>query len=196
MKAENPKKTQILKTAKDLFWRFGVKRISVEEICKEANVSKMTFYKFFSNKIELAQFIIHKTIGKSLEDFKNLVNSNSSFEEKVHQMFVLKYEAAKDISKEFVNDIYRNPELGLQKQMEKMALESMNIFSTFLEDSKKKGLIRKEVNIQFIIAYMNNVSQMMDNPEIMSIYKKPENLVMEAMNFCFYGIQPRNSKIE
>ena len=49
----NPKYLDIFKTAKDLFWKYGIKRVSIEEICKEAKVSKMTFYKFFPNKIEL-----------------------------------------------------------------------------------------------------------------------------------------------
>ena len=32
----NTKQTDILKSAHDLFWRFGIRRITVEEICRQA----------------------------------------------------------------------------------------------------------------------------------------------------------------
>ncbi|RKY44359.1 MAG: TetR/AcrR family transcriptional regulator, partial [Candidatus Neomarinimicrobiota bacterium] len=36
---------KIVETGKKLFYRYGIKKVSVEEICKEAGVSKATFYK-------------------------------------------------------------------------------------------------------------------------------------------------------
>ena len=42
----------IKKKGKELFWKYGTKRVTVEEICREAGVSKMTYYKFFKNKNE------------------------------------------------------------------------------------------------------------------------------------------------
>ena len=60
----NPKRIQIVKTAKELFWKFGIKRVTIEEICREANVSKMTFYKFFSNKNELLHTVIEEMFDK------------------------------------------------------------------------------------------------------------------------------------
>ncbi len=38
----NPKRELILSTGKDLFWKFGFRRVTIEEICKEAGISKMT----------------------------------------------------------------------------------------------------------------------------------------------------------
>ena len=44
------KKQQLVETGKKLFLKHGVKRISIEEICRESEVSKVTFYKYFKNK--------------------------------------------------------------------------------------------------------------------------------------------------
>ena len=54
----SPKVSQIMLAAKDLFWKFGIRKVSIEEICSKANVSKVTFYKYFENKIDLAIFIL------------------------------------------------------------------------------------------------------------------------------------------
>ena len=47
------KEGDILRTAEDLFMQFGYDRVSVEEICREANVSNVTFYKYFKNKLDV-----------------------------------------------------------------------------------------------------------------------------------------------
>ena len=66
--SSNPKKNQILHTSKELFWKFGFKRVTIEEICKEAGVSKMTFYKFFPNKLELAKTILDKIFDENIKN--------------------------------------------------------------------------------------------------------------------------------
>ncbi len=60
---DNPKYNQIIETASELFVRFGIKRVTVEEICKTSGVSKMTFYKFFRNKNEVVEKILDEMIG-------------------------------------------------------------------------------------------------------------------------------------
>ena len=39
--------------AQELFREYGLNKVSVEEICDRAGVSKMTFYRQYRNKIDL-----------------------------------------------------------------------------------------------------------------------------------------------
>lgn len=52
------KKQKIEVTAKELFWKHGVKRVSIAEICEKAGVSRKTFYKHYDNKTDLALFLL------------------------------------------------------------------------------------------------------------------------------------------
>ena len=58
-----------------------------------------------------------------------------SFTEKVQEMFILKHEATKNISPEFINDLYKNPELGLHTELEILSQKSGTVFIHFLNDS-------------------------------------------------------------
>ena len=191
----NTKKTgkyqDIFKTGKELFWKYGIKRVTVEEICQEAGVSKMTFYKFFPNKIEFAKIILKVEIGESLKKFDQVVHGDLSFTEKVKQMFILKLEGTKDISIEFISDIYKNPDMGLLKVIEKQKQKSLGLFVDFLTDSQKKGLIRKDIKIDFILYYTNQMLQMFVDKQLVSKYDYPQDLIMESMNFLFYGLLPQ-----
>ncbi len=188
MSEENSKYQQIILTAKDLFWKYGVKRVSVEEICREAGVSKMTFYKFFPNKKELAIAIIQRFVGNLAGEFKEMVKSKIPFEEKISKMFLIKYRATENISSEFITDVYKNPELEIHVYMEKIGGEVLKDFVAFLKDSQKKGLIRNDIKPEFILAYQNQLSNMMEDVELMKKYKEPSEFIMEAMRFLFYGI--------
>lgn len=52
------KKELILEAGIFLFWKFGPKKVSIDQIVKKAKIAKGTFYLYFSNKEELYQTII------------------------------------------------------------------------------------------------------------------------------------------
>lgn len=183
-----PKYQNIFKTAKKLFWKYGIKRVTIEEICKDAGVSKMTFYKFFPNKIDLAKSILKDIIDDSMIKFNKIINSELLFQEKVNELLNLKLQGVKDISIEFITDIYKIEELEIM--MNRTKQESLNLFVNFLKDSQEKELMRQDIKIDFILSLLNQMTLMMEDKQLVAKYDKPEDLIMEAMNFLFYGLLP------
>ena len=59
---ENAKREALLNTGRRLFWKYGFKRVTISEICEEADVSKMTYYRCFENKTDLAKTIFDKVV--------------------------------------------------------------------------------------------------------------------------------------
>lgn len=186
--SQNIKYQHILSSGKELFWKHGIKRVSVEEICSQAKVSKMTFYKFFKNKKALVIAILENTVGVALEDYKELINQDCSFTDKIAQILKMKLEGSKDISQEFILDIYQNQSMGLLPYMEELGKKSLALTMAFLLDSQKKGLIRQDIKVDFILYYFNQMMAMTTDPELLSKYEKPQDLIMESTEFFFYGI--------
>ena len=80
------KKEQIELKAKELFWKHGFKKVTIDEICKKAGVSRKTFYTFYENKNALVLFILNETIeNMKLENMK-VFESDISFAEKMKIM--------------------------------------------------------------------------------------------------------------
>ena len=44
---------RLMEKSKELFWKYGYNGVSVDQIAKEAGISKMTIYKHFSSKEDL-----------------------------------------------------------------------------------------------------------------------------------------------
>ena len=104
MSKTNKKYNDILEAAQKLFWKFGFKKVTIEEICREGNVSKMTFYKHFDNKTEVAKVVLDRVVGSASVQFKKLKDEVQSASELMEGMLHMKKEGIHDISPEFLAD--------------------------------------------------------------------------------------------
>lgn len=191
MMASN-KRDNIVTAAESLFWKYGMRRVTIEEICRVAHVSKMTFYKYFAGKVELLQYILEQMMERSIQQFVVLIESDLPFDEKVSQMFWLKRSYTQNMTIELMSDLYHPDYHEIMEFLQLHSRRASQLFVDFIVDSQQKGLIRKQISPAFLMAYMAQTSQMMANPELLSLYDSAEELAMEWMDFVFYGLMARN----
>ncbi|MFB6319932.1 TetR/AcrR family transcriptional regulator [Saccharicrinis sp. FJH54] len=191
----NPKYKQITKTAHDLFWKFGIKRVTIEEICTEAGVSKMTFYRFFPNKIELARIVISNIFSKAEKDYKALMARNIPFEEKIKEQVRMKFEGTINISEAFIADVYSGWSDELKAFFIEITARMVNMVREDYARAQQEGAIRKDVNIDFIFYLSNKMTEMVADPQLVAMYNNNvQSVIMEFMNMMFYGIIPRKNE--
>jgi hypothetical protein len=65
-----------------------------------------------------------------------------------------------------------------------------------LNDAKDKGDIRENLKPEMILYFLNHLREMVENGVLSSIYKSPNELIMELTNFFFYGILPVKEDVE
>jgi AcrR family transcriptional regulator len=185
------KRKQLIQTAKDLFFKYGIKRVTVEEICKEANVSKMTFYKHFKNKNELVKTWITEMTDQALERYITLMQMDIPFEEKVRETIKMKLEGSDQMSQEFFSDYIPHTEPELHDFIHQRMHEMMGLIINDYAEAQKRGDIRQDLKIEFILWYLNKMLDMMEDEALEKMYESPQDLIMEMVNFFFYGIMPR-----
>ena len=188
----NEKHRQIIQTGQRLFFKFGIKRVTVEEICKEANVSKMTFYKHFKNKNELVKEITKLIMEVNLNKYREFMSrTDISFEEKIRQTIEMKMEGTSDISDAYFDDymIHSDPELAtfIQTESAKVYKEVLNDYM----DAQKRGEIRQDIKPEFIQYFMNHLLELAKDENLLGLYEHTQELIMELVNFFFYGLMNR-----
>ena len=188
----NPKRELILRIGKELFWKYGIRRVTVEEICKEAGVSKMTYYKFFSNKPDLVKTIMDTVLSNALEKYRQIINSKVPYPEKVSQMIELKREQVKTMSSEFFKDYVQSADPEMINYLNQLSQENLQIFVDDFKKAQENGDIRKDMKIGFIMYIMNQLVEMTHDDQLLAMYDSPEDLVMEIIKFIFYGILNRD----
>ncbi|TDW99927.1 TetR family transcriptional regulator [Dinghuibacter silviterrae] len=78
-------KERIQEKATELFMRFGVKSITMDEIASQLGVSKKTIYQYFADKEELVQSMIDRKLQASREECMRVVGSG---ENAIHEEFL------------------------------------------------------------------------------------------------------------
>ena len=70
----------IADTAMELFRKKGYESVSVNSICEQAGVSRVTFYSIFSNKDQIIGFILNDFQNQFKEDFSSFIAAENDFE--------------------------------------------------------------------------------------------------------------------
>ena len=142
-------KCHIIRTAGELFFRLGIRSVSIDDICRELGMSKKTFYVYFASKDELISQMLQANLdymaGKmeellKLQDFRQLV-----------KVFLKRQEAER-------NDVRRVPQLvyDLKKyyprqfsdfQVQCFEMQKKYIMQ-YLELGVAQGLVRANLNIE------------------------------------------------
>ncbi len=187
---KNIKYQAILKTARELFWKHGFRRVSVEEICKEANVSKMTFYKFFPNKVELTKRILDNIIEVNIEKLIIIRDSDMSTAEKMAEIMRMKFEGSTGISEEFIKDLYQNPESELSEYMGLKMQEMFSELRTFYQVGKENGWVRKDLNIDFLLSFVSKSVDIISSNEFRQYFNSSQEMIMEITSLFVYGMTP------
>lgn len=190
-KEMNPKYEALLKTARDLFWKHGFKRVSVQEICKKAGVSKMTFYKFFSNKTELAKQVFSNEIDDSIIKFNRLIDEDISVHEKIEKLILLKAEGTNNISKEFMQDFYLGSEPELKSFVEAKTHEAWQGMLGVWKKAQQAGIFRDDLKPEFLVQVSFGLVELMKDERLAGLFSSPQELILEFTRFIAYGITPR-----
>jgi len=185
--SESIKRRQIIDTATDLFLRFGVKRVTVEEICQTAEVSKMTFYKYFINKTDLAEYIIFSILDNAQNEFDSIWKEISTFQYKIDQFIKLKMIYAKKFSKEFLFD-FMNLSPKIHDKVLDYSRRNQITFIKLIEQAQSKGIIRNDISIDFITFMFNHFVELRNNKDLFSLRNNLEDTTLDIMIFFFYGI--------
>ena len=92
----------IIKTAGDMFFRLGIRSVSIDDICHELGMSKKTFYVYFASKDELVEQLLQANINYMASKMEDLLKTGD-FKQLVAK-FIKHQEAEK-------NDVRRVPQL-------------------------------------------------------------------------------------
>ena len=144
-------KCNIIKTAGDMFFRLGIRSVSIDDICHELGMSKKTFYVYFASKDELVEQMLQANINYTASKMEDLLKSGD-FKQLVAK-FIKHQEAEK-------NDVRRVPQLvyDLKKYYpQQFAQFQRNCFRTqkeyilrYLEMGQQTGLVRANLNIELV----------------------------------------------
>jgi AcrR family transcriptional regulator len=180
---------KILLKAFDLFKRYGIRSVTMDEIAGQCGVSKKTVYQYFEDKEALVASIMEKTIMQTQE----ICNTYAGrAENAIHEVFL-----TSDFMQEMMEGI--NPALlydlrkyynGAYNLLEKHKQEFIySLIKTNLERGISEGIFRDDIKIDIITRLQLHMMTMTFEEDIFSKSKYTVNEIdYELKLHCLYGL--------
>ncbi|KAF0203945.1 MAG: regulatory protein [Bacteroidetes bacterium] len=186
----NKKHQSLLSAGRVLFWKHGFRRISIDEVCKTAGTSKMTFYRYFPDKLALAKAVFDTEVDNSILQFREIMISETTASEKLEAMLRIKSDSVNNISQEFLNDFYTDKDSDLKTYI---AQKTANVWNEIVNDFKlaqQKGVFRSDFKPEILLYISQQLPGFINDPYLVQLCGSPQEVVMEIARFFTYGIAP------
>ncbi|MBI4428171.1 MAG: TetR/AcrR family transcriptional regulator [Ignavibacteriales bacterium] len=191
-------KKRILDTAGEYFYRFGVSKVTMEELADKLGMSKKTLYKYFESKDHLLRALID-SIKQDLEQRsqKILADDSIDFIEKLKQTMSCVAMQYSKIGKPLLEDLQRNaPEIW--KQIEELRRERIaNGFGKMLSEGRRRGIFRNDIDEQLVLMIYSNIIQNIINPDVLVQVPFSASQVFDAVIKIYYeGIMTEEGRAQ
>jgi AcrR family transcriptional regulator len=140
----------ILKRVSELYRKYGIKSVTMDDVAHELGISKKTLYQFVSDKTELVRMVVEHVRGCNFSAMKKKEWADLNAIEELIEVSQHLNSVMKDHSptyeydlKKYYPDIYRN----LMSARRKLMYESM---IANIRKGKKEGIYREELDEKII----------------------------------------------
>ena len=186
------KKKDILEAALELFMKYGVQKVSIAEIAKEANVSQVTIYNYFDSKNNLIPLVFKFYVDQIWDEMKVLLASNLPYEDKIKQMISFERNMANhSMNNKFFQDLLKDYATGQSYVEEVYLKEGLPLLIEFVNDGKNQGFIDPSLSNEAILFYLQMFQEYMQRNDVVhTLLPLSEDLT----KLFFYGIVGKKEK--
>lgn len=184
----------ILEKCTELFFKYGIKSVSMDDISRELGISKKTLYSHFENKKELVEktFLhfcnieeetitaIHEHASDALDEMFKITDYTMGF------LRVMKPSLTYDLQK-YYKPIFDKIQNNHYKFIEKIIVEN-------LDRGKKEGLYRKKIDSTILAKlFIGNIMVMTDESVFPSKQYIKSVVYYQSIGHHLYGIINKSS---
>ena len=183
------KKESIRRAAMELFNTYGFGKVSIKDIARKAGVSHVTIYNHFNSKEELVNDVVQTEIEKLVAKSREIMDSDSSFLEKMELIRFSKVGLASRYKGEMMKTAISNsPEI--YQYIEKLWQEEINkLLEELIEEGRQQGYISKDISQEAILFYFDMIrAGAFASADILNRIKVDAKLADDLNRLFLYGL--------
>lgn len=182
-------KDRILQGAQELFFKYGIKSITMDDIAKHLAISKKTIYKYYADKNEVVEAMTRQLMKKNEKEFQAIADGSKNVVEEVFTMM------------DHMGNLFSQMNSNLFYDMQKYHPNSWKLFKDFKEDCIERmmeesvkrgidqGLVRSDINTKIMARLRMEQVEMGFNPNAFSPTKfKIIDVQLALLDHFLHGI--------
>ena len=178
-----------LKRAEDLFLRYGIKSVTMDDVARELGISKKTLYQFVDNKDDLGNKMLERHFEEEKNACAQLFQSASSAIEELFFVIESNAQQMKQMKTNIIHDLQKYHREAWEKVQAFQGGFLYNVVRDNLERGIREGLYRADFDVDIVAKMHIALSMQLFDETIFpqDTYSK-EKLFQEFMFHYLYGI--------
>ena len=178
---------RIVIKAHELFMRYGIRSVSMDEVANHLGMSKKTIYQFYADKDALVEDVINMQINANQSEC-NMHKLKS--ENAIHEIFMavdMMLEVLTNINPNVIFDLEKYHPKAFKKHNEFKNKFLFTIIKQNLESGKEQGLYRENINSDILARFRLASTFLIFSPELFPHGKYSVSAIITEMtdNFLF-----------
>lgn len=189
---------RIMEEARELFFRYGFSKVTMDEAAEKLGMSKKTLYKHFSSKEDLLEAVTENHMRECDEEVHALcARKGQGPLEKFRGLMDYLASLYGKMSDALVHDLRKSaPEIW--KRVEATRKEHIyNEFGALVKEGRRKGIFRKDVDESlFLLIYFETVQRILHPETLSKLPFKPSQVFDAVVKILFEGFLTEKARAE
>jgi AcrR family transcriptional regulator len=185
----NEELKQIIEKVRVLYFKYGIKSVTMDDVARELGMSKKTLYQHVSDKNDLVQNVVNYVMERDHSEFDEIFENHKNAVEELIEMTLYINKAMKNHNpstiydlKKYYPDLYK---VMMEKRRNKMYQHTINN----LRKGKEQGIYRTEIKEDIIAKYTTILTfQTFENNTLDMTEFTSRDFFNEVFNYHIRGI--------
>jgi TetR/AcrR family transcriptional regulator, cholesterol catabolism regulator len=190
-------KKRIIEQSSSMFFRYGIRTITMDEVAESLGISKRTLYECFATKEDLVKECIEFQHSENLRMREEIMKDVGDDPlEVIHRHFRHAMIVFNSINPGFFNDLQKYHSQLWHKQMESKQQESIEFTRCIIEKAIRKGIFREEADPDILSKAMHTFFSYISKHDIFPETQYPRAEVFRQVTLNFIRGMATNKGIQ
>lgn len=187
MVKRRPKIELLLDVAETLFKSVGMRRISIEEICRQSGVSKVTFYKHYPNRTALVIAVLDRLMAEQTPLFEQVLHGHQPYLERLQLLLDYQRQGTEMVGPALIADLM-NPEPELSAWIQAQQQQHTGAVLSFFAEGQRAGVFNPRLTPEFFVYALQQIQTVMQDPQLEQLYPNAMDRATLINEFFLFGL--------
>lgn len=147
---EHDNKEKLLKGAEDLFLKYGVRSITMDDIARHLGISKKTIYQHFEDKDDIVALVLKTHMERQRQQFEEIAAKSKNAVEEMVRISVLLKESMRNVNASLLFELQKYHQRAWNTWLEFKKKDIHQSIIRNLKQGIEEGYFRSDINVDVL----------------------------------------------
>lgn len=147
---EHDNKEKLLKGAEDLFLKYGVRSITMDDIARHLGISKKTIYQHFEDKDDIVALVLKTHMERQRQQFDEIAAKSKNAVEEMVRISVLLKESMRNVNASLLFELQKYHQRAWNTWLEFKKKDIHQSIIRNLKQGIEEGYFRGDINVDVL----------------------------------------------